>query len=338
MNKTYKDLMDLELPWNKLKKANILVTGGNGLIASSLVEALMLISKEKLLELNLYVLCRNEKKAKKRFGEFWKNKNFHVMIQDVATPLSVKQDFQYIIHAASAAHPDAFNKTPVDVMKANFLGTLNLLEYSRDYPDTRFIFVSSSEVYGENENNVEKFTEDINGTIDYTRFRACYPESKRASETLCMCFKKQYGSDIVIVRPAYIYGKDIIDTNTRADVYFLRQVLQHKDIEMYSEGNQVRSYCYIKDCISGMLYAALLGENGEIYNIGNSDCVVTLKEYAQALADIGGVRLLHKPENEPEGVVFLKTTRCVLDTSKLERLGWHAKYSLEDGMKDMLSK
>lgn len=332
----YMDIMNLELPWEKLKDANILVTGGNGMIASSLIDALMAISKEKCLGLKLYVLCRNKDKAEKRFRAFLDNKDFRLIIQDVAVPLDMQADFRYIIHAASAAHPDAFNKTPVDVMKANFLGTLNLLEYARHYKDTRVIFVSSSEVYGENESNVEIFQENMSGTIDYTRFRSCYPESKRASETLCMSYRKQYDSDVVIVRPAYIYGKDVIDTNTRADVYFLRQVMQHKDIEMYSEGSQIRSYCYINDCISGMLYAALVGKSGEIYNIGNADCVVTLKEYARMLADIGGVKLLYKPENAPEGVVFLKTTRCVLDTAKLEGLGWRARYSLEDGIKDML--
>ena len=107
---------------------------------------------------------------------------------------------------------------------------------------------------------------------------------------------------------------------------------------MYSEGTQVRSYCYIKDCIAGMLYVGLLGKSGEVYNIGNRSCVVTLREYAQALADAGGVSLKYEPKTAPTGIVFLKTTRCILDTDKLEALGWRPQYTLEDGIQDMLNK
>lgn len=331
-----KKMANRNLPWEKLKSANVLVTGGNGLIASTLVEELLDVNKEKQLGMNVYVLCRTKEKAERRFENRLEDHAFHLLIQDVCAPLDFDIDFRYIVHAASSAHPGAFNTSPVDVMKANFLGTLNLLEYAVRYKDTRFIFVSSSEVYGENEAEVELFSEDINGSVDYTKFRSCYPESKRASETLCMSFKKQYGADVIIVRPAYIYGKNILDSNTRADVYFLRQVMDKKDIVMYSKGTQVRSYCYVDDCVAGMLYAALLGTSGEVYNIGDESCVITLWDYAQKLADIGGVKLRYEPETMPAGTVFLKTTRCILDTTKLRTLGWAPLYSLEDGIRDIL--
>ena len=231
----------------------------------------------------------------------------------------------------------SLNNTPVDIMKANFLGTMNLLEYCRNNPGCRFLFVSSSEVYGENFENTPIFTEDMPGTVHFARFRACYPESKRASETLCLSYLKQYGTDVVIVRPAYIYGKDIIDSNTRADVYFLRQILNHKDIVMYSKGEQIRSYCYVKDCVSAMLYILLKGESGEVYNIGDQDNSVTLREYAEKLAEAGGVRVIFDVKAKPSDTVFLKTTRLILDTTKLRDLGWKVMYDLDAGIKDMLS-
>lgn len=338
MSNAHYKLQQLDLPWEKLRQANILITGGNGLIASSLIDELMLVNSELKLDMNLYVMCRNKDRAEKRFSEYVGMDIFHLVIQDVCAPLELEVDLQFIIHAASSAHPGAFNTVPVDVMCANFLGTLNLLNYSLKHPNVRFMFVSSSEVYGENEEGVEIFREDMSGNVDYTKFRSCYPESKRASETLCMSFKKQYGSDVVIVRPAFIYGKDILESNSRADVYFLRQVLKGEDIVMYSEGTQVRSYCYIKDCVAGMLYVCLLGDSGEIYNIGNRNCVVTLREYAQALADESSVSLRYEPKTAPAGMVFLKTTRCILDTGKLERLGWRPQYTLKDGIQDMLNK
>lgn len=332
----YGELLRCSLPWQKLSNSNILITGGNGLIASSFVDALVELNKNLSLNINIYVLCRNEKKARKRFIKYTGLKMFHLLLQDVCDLLNTDIDFHYIIHAASAAHPQAFNETPVDVMKANFIGTLNLLTYSLKSQSSRFIFVSSSEIYGENFEGINMFKEDMIGSIDCTKFRSCYPESKRASETLCMCFRKQYNSDVVILRPAFIYGKDILESNTRADVYFLRQVLKHEDIVMYSQGNQIRSYCYIKDCIAGMFYAILLGESGEVYNIGNCNCVVTLRQYAETLAKLGGVSLKYEPQSAPSGMTFLKTTQCVLNTEKLENLGWKARYNLEDGIRDIL--
>ena len=325
-------------PFEKLKNARILITGANGMIASRLVEVLLEVSKEKELGIDIYAMCRNKENASKRFNVFFGRSDFHLMIQDVSLPLDTDVEFSHIIHAASSAHPGAFNTVPVDIMRANFIGTMNMLEYTRKKTDTRMLFVSSSEVYGENEERVPVFTEDMRGSVNFSRFRACYPESKRASETLCMSYKKQYGSDVVVVRPAFIYGRNILDSNTRADVYFLRQVLNKEDIVMYSKGEQIRSYCYVDDCVSGILYVLLLGESGEAYNIGNEDCIVSLWDYAQALADIGGVQLRYEPEEIPKGKVFLKTTQLVLSTEKLRKLGWEPVYGLEDGIKAILTQ
>jgi len=330
------EFKNANLPLENLKNGNVLITGANGLIASDLVESLIYLNDDMDLNMQVYALCRNEEKGEKRFSDILSNPAFHLIIQDVIEPLHSDIVFDYIFHAASSAHPGAFNTVPVDVMKANFIGTMNLLEYCKDQ-NTRFIFVSSSEVYGENFEGVEFFDETMNGSVNPTVFRSCYPESKRASETLCECYKKQYGSDVIIVRPAFIYGRNILDTNKRADVYFLRQVLNHEDIVMYSEGSQVRSYLYINDCVSAMLFAALKGVSGEVYNIGNDESIITMREYAQTLADLGGVKLIYQPQSKPEGVAFLKTTRCILKSDKLKKLGWKVNYSLEDGIKDILS-
>lgn len=332
-----KILKESDLPLEKLKNANILITGANGLIASNLAEALVLVSRNMGLNLQLYLLCRNEKKALARFEKIDTEQDIHYLIQDVSEPLKSDVCFDIIFHAASSAHPGAFNTVPVDVMKANFIGTLNLLEYCRN-TNTRFVFVSSSEIYGENLQGIDMFSEDTLGNVNCTTFRSCYPESKRASETLCESYRKQYGTDVIIVRPAYIYGKEVISSNVRADAYFMRQALEHQDIVMYSEGKQIRSYCYVNDCVSGMLYAALKGNSGEAYNIGNDRSIITLHDYAKMLADYAGVKLIYEPKSEPMGVTFLKTTRCVLDCTKLKKLGWSIRYELMDGIKEIFSE
>ena len=336
MKKQYYDEMLAALPKETLSGASILITGANGMIASSLVETLVLMNKRMDLSMKLYLLCRNRAKAEDRFREFLGDDSIRLVIQDVSQPLELDIPFRYIVHAASSAYPGAFNTVPVDVMKANFIGTLNMLTYAASFPGTRVLFVSSSEIYGENFDGVPVFTENTMGKVDPAKFRACYPESKRAAETLCMSFQKQYGVDVVVVRPAYIYGRAIIAENTRADAYFLRQVMNKQDVVMYSTGEQVRSYCYVDDCVSGMLYVLLKGESGEVYNIGDPDCIVTLHDYAELLTRVGGVHLLYQPETKPEGQVFLQTTRLVLNVDKLRALGWRPMYTLEEGMHDIL--
>ena len=337
MKQGFYENMIAGLPIEKLKGAKVLITGANGLIASSLAEMIHLISKKEGLGTELYLLCRSEERGKARFADILGD-GAELIVQDASEPLQTDVGFDFIVHAASSAHPGAFNTVPVDVMKANLFGTYNMLEYTREHPGCRFMFVSSSEIYGENFDRVPIFYEDTLGKVNPAQFRACYPESKRASETMCTCYTKQYGTDTVMVRPAYIFGRAVIDSNKRADVYFLRQALNGEDIVMYSTGEQIRAYCYIDDCVSAMLYVLLKGENGEAYNIGNPTGTITLHDYAQKIADEGGVQLIYKPETKPAGTTFLQTTQLILATDKLEGLGWKAQYTIDEGLKDIFAQ
>lgn len=332
------DIKRLPINIEKLRNSRVLLTGANGMIMSSFADAIVGLSDAEGLNLQLWLLCRNRDNAEKRFQSYLDRDDIHFIIQDASEPLEGGYTFDFIVHGASGANPKAFNETPVNVMMANFIGTMNYLEMCRANPSTRFFFISSSEIYGENKIGIETIYEDMHGDIDCTQFRSCYPESNRASETLCASYKHQYGVDVVIARPAFIFGKNIISSNNRADVYFLRQALNKEDIRMYSRGEQIRSYCYINDCVTAMLTILLNGESGESYNIGNESCVVSLHDYAQAIADAGGVQLLYQPETKPDGVTLLQTTRLVLGTGKLEGLGWKAQYTLADGLNDIFSK
>ena len=154
-----KKILNIDLPFENFKNKNILVTGANGLIASCLVDALVYLRENKSISFNIYILCRNKVKAENRFKSFLNKDFFKIIIQDVTEDYNMNIKFDYIIHAASNAHPIAFSKDPVGVINANVLGTLKLLEYARKYGNEKFLFVSSSEVYGEN-SLVEKYLED----------------------------------------------------------------------------------------------------------------------------------------------------------------------------------
>lgn len=333
----YERYWDCGLAWDALLNKTVLVTGAGGLIASHVVECLWQANRDLGLNLTVLAMVRSAERAQARLGAFLTGDGcVRLLVQDVVEPLAYNGPIDFYVHAASSAHPGAFNTVPADVMRANFLGTMNMLDHARDHGG-RVMFVSSSEVYGENEEGKELFCEDDNGSVNFARFRACYPESKRAAETLCQCYAKQYGTDVVVVRPAFIFGREVIDSNVRADAYFMRQALAREDIVMKSAAGQVRSYLYVKDCALAMLYVLLAGERAGTYNIGDASCVVTLREYAQALADEAGVRLVDDfDEPQDAGTVFLKTTRCVLDDTRLRGLGWRPAYTLRQGIAESL--
>ena len=280
-----RSISKLNIPWDKLSGCNILVAGATGLIGECLVETLMLNPRR---DYHVYASGRNEERAKLRFKEFVGNTNFHFIKYDVLKPLNSAIKFDYIIHAASNASPNFFVQKPVEVMKANLNGTINLIEYGILHGLKRFLYISSGEIYGEGDGRV--FTEDYSGYVDCVSDRACYPSSKRAAETLCVAYKSQYGIDVCIARLSHVYGPHFTESDTRVYTQFIRNVLRDEDIAMKSLGEQSRSWCYVVDCISAILYILLKGKNGEAYNVADKKSNVSIKELAEIIAEIGGKR------------------------------------------------
>lgn len=330
-----KEIINVNLPFCEFEKKNILITGGNGLIGSYLVDSFIFLREEKNIDLNLYVLCRNKEKVEKRFKEHLKKEYFNLIIQDVCDDYNLKIKFDYVIHTACNAHPLAYSTNPVGVINSNIIGTQKLLDYCREYGNIRFLFLSSSEVYGEKNIN-EGYTEEDYGVIETMNVRSCYSESKRMAETIGISYLKQYGINFLSVRPGHIYGATITKDNSRADAQFLRNVLNKQDIIMKSDGNQKRSYCYITDCITGILTVLLKGKIGEAYNIGNTLESITIREYAETLAKLGKVELKFELPDYQEKIGYTSKTNSTLDSSKLQSLGWNNKVSLVDGIKRIL--
>ena len=328
-----KTVTDAPIPWNKLDGAKVLITGANGLIASFLVDCLIHRNETRGSNISVFALCRNKEKAEKRFKGCRKNQNFHLVVQNVCEPLNLNINFDYIVHAASNAHPLAFSAEPVETIEANVLGSMNLLEYAKKHDVRRFLFVSSGEIYGQNNSDRHNpLIETDCGHIDPTDPRASYPESKRLSETLCAAYQKEYGVSTVIARPCHIYGPTMSVDNFRADAQFIRKALKKEDIILKSAGTQLRSYCYVADAVRAMLYILLLGESGEAYNIANKNCTVTIRAFAETLAKIAGVRVVFENPDDVEKAGYSKVNNAVLNAAKLERLGWKAQVDLENGL------
>lgn len=319
--------------YGTLSTKNILVTGAAGLIGSTLIDRLVEIAQDYNTNMIIFALGRNINKLEERFAEHISSGVVLRLIEGDVTNNLPEVQADYIVHAASPAHPLAYSQTPVDVMKANLIGTINMLELAKRNR-SRLLFVSSGEIYGTSDVPDSAFQESDYGYIEILNPRSCYPESKRAAETLCAGYHIQYGVDTVIARLCHVYGPSIIDNNSRADAQFLRNALRNEDIVMKSPGTQTRSFCYVKDAVAGILHILVMGASGEAYNVANKNSVATIREYAETLASISGVRIKNEYPSEQEAKGYSQISRAVLDASKLERLGWEPRYDLRQGLSD----
>ena len=333
---TYKDdvltVGILDLPWEKLSNSNILVTGATGLIGSCLVEVLMSRPNK---DYHVYASGRNEERAKARFAEFADDPAFHFFKYDVMKPLEGEIQFDYIIHAASNASPNFFATKPVEVIKSNIEGVSNLMDYGLSHGLKRLLFVSSGEVYGEGDGRV--FTEDYSGYVNPTSPRSCYPSSKRAAETLCVSYGVEYGVETVIARPSHTYGPNFTESDNRVYAQFIRNVLKGEDIVMKSTGAQFRSWCYVVDCASALLYILLKGENGQAYNIADASSNISIKDLAEMIAGIGGKKVVIDLPSDVEKAGFNVVTKSVFSTKKLESLGWNVEGTMKDKMRNTIN-
>ena len=322
-----------ELPWEKISGKNILVTGATGLVGGAVVEVLM---SRPEIDFHVYASGRNKERFEKRFEKYKDSECLHFLQYDVTRPLEGNIDFHFMIDAASGANPKEYATNPVGVMKANIYGVDNLLTYGKKHHLEKFVFVSSGEVYGEGDGRV--FTEEYSGYVDCTSPRSCYPSSKRASETLCVSYAVQYGINVSIARLTHVYGPHFTESDTRVYAQFIRNVLNNEDIVMKSTGEQFRSWSYVVDCASALLYILLKGENGEAYNVADEKSNISIRELAETIAVIGGKKVVIDLPDDAERRGYNVVTKSVFSTDKVVKLGWFPVTHLNEGIMNTISE
>ena len=319
-----KSVINPNLDYTKLNNKTILVTGATGLIGKALVDYILLLSDS----VKVYAAGRSEENFNKRF---LKRENLHYFEYDIEKPIETNLKFDYIIHAASNADPKMFATDPVGTMVSNFTGTHNLLEYAKNNHVERLLFISSGEVYGQWDGKCNSFTEDYAGYVNFTDSRGCYPSGKRAAENLCICYKEQYGVDVVIARLSHTYGPTQLIRDSRAMSEFFRLATENKDIILRSKGEFVRSYTAVFDAVGGIVTILLKGESGQAYNVANKESVVSIAHLAEKIAHTAGRRVVFDIPETQIGVSNI--ARGVLDGTKLENLGWEPRYDIDKGIK-----
>ena len=320
---------------DKLSGSKLLITGATGMIASVIIDILMQynnIINNSSQGIHILAISRNEEKARERFAPYWDNDFFTYLSHDISQPLPESGDIDYILHAASNTHPRAYATDPIGTITANVSGTYELLSYAAEHHCRRFLCFSSVEIYGESRKDVDKFEESYLGYIDCNTVRAGYPESKRLSESLCNAFSAQNGQDFVIGRFSRVYGPTMRIDDSKAIAQFIRKAAAGEDIVLKSEGNQLYSYTYVVDAAVAALYLLLYGKSGEAYNVADENSEITLKELAGILAEAAGSRVVFELPDAVEKAGYSTATKALLDTKKINELGWRAQIPIKEGL------
>ena len=252
-----------------------LVTGGAGFVGSHLCD--------RLLREGLTVVAMDDLSTGSRTNitHLMGRKDFRFVLQDVTNPFEVQAD--WIFHLACPASPVHYQKNPIKTVVTNVVGTLNGLSLA-SRTGARFLLSSTSEVYGDPD--VHPQPETYKGSVNPTGPRACYDEGKRCAETLCFDHYREAGVDIRVARIFNTYGPRMAVEDGRVVSNFIVQALQNKDITVYGDGQQTRSFCYIDDLVEG-LWRLMNGDDIGPINIGNPG-EFTIRELAEQVIGMTG--------------------------------------------------
>ncbi len=316
----------------------ILITGANGLIARNLTLYLLMYNKIKKTNIHVLALIRNRDKAFMNYKEFVDDKNFEFLIQDVCDKLEYDGNVDYIFHAAGNASAEAIRKNPVEIIKANLLGMINVLEFAKTHNTTKVIFPSTREIYGK---IIDKdlIKETDMGVLDTMDERNCYPESKRMAEVMLVSYAKQYNVNFDILRIAHTYGPAMpLENDGRIMSDMIYFAANKKDIVLNSDGTAVRAFCYVTDAVDGILRVMVNGNDNEAYNLSNVKEPIMIRDLAQKLVDLsnGDISLKFKEASMEVLKGYTSYKMVNMDNSKLESLGWNPCISLDEGLKRTL--
>jgi nucleoside-diphosphate-sugar epimerase len=256
-------------------------------------------------------------------------------------------DFQFIIHAASIASPTYYRRDPIATMDANVNGLRFLLDYSRAQADRGrpvegFLFLSSSEIYGDPTPDAIPTPETYRGLVSCTGPRACYDEAKRYGETLCVNFAGQYGVPVRIARPFNNYGPGLKISDRRVLPDFARDILAGRDVVMLSDGSPKRTFCYVSDAVTGYYKVMVKGRNGEAYNVGVEVPEVSMAEVGERMAGLARTlfgytgKVIRGASQDAAYLVDNPNRRCPIISKARTELGYDPVVGLDEGLRRTL--
>ncbi len=337
---------DLASEFGEMSGGRLLVTGGGGFLGYYLVQAVLHWNDSRAAgaKINLTVYDNYVRGVPEWLEALRGRPDLELRRVDMieALPADIGH-FDYIVHAAGIASPIYYRAKPLQCIDANINGLRNLLDYAvveRDAgrPLRGFLFYSSSEIYGDPAASEIPTPETYRGYVSCTGPRACYDESKRFGETLCVTFARQEGIPVRMARPFNNYGPGLKITDGRVIPDFAKDILAGRDIVMLSDGSPKRTFCYAADAVTGYFKVLVRGGRGEPYNIGIDRPEISVAELAnlavRAAGDLFGYRgkVVLGRSQEADYLIDNPNRRCpVIDKARKE-LGFEPKVLIEEGI------
>ena len=303
----------------------VIITGGAGFIGYHLCKRLLTEGNTVIVLDNLSSgSMKNITELNEFANQIGCSKDFYFKKQDVQDKIFLPKVDQ-IYHLACQASPPRYQKDPIDTIKTGVIGVMNVLELAV-LNNAKFLFTSTSEVYGDPEFSPQ--SETYWGNVNPIGIRSCYDESKRMGETLVTEYRKKYHLDAKIVRIFNTYGPNMDIDDGRVVTNFIKCVLEQKPIEIYGDGTQTRSFCYVDDMIDGLVAMMNSSESGPI-NLGQPQAEVSINKLADVLEQMldKSLEKVYKPLplDDP------KQRRPNINLA-VEKLQWTPTVSLETGL------
>ena len=325
----------------------LLIVGGAGFLGYYLVQSVLHFNQTAAAPIRLTVYDNYIRGVPAWLSALKGTANLELVKHDISQPLpSDIPDFQFIVHAGSIASPIYYKKYPIETMDANVNGLRSLLEYAKARKDKPgkvegFLFYSSSEIYGDPTPDMIPTPETYRGNVSCTGPRACYDESKRYGETLCVNFVQQHGIPIKVARPFNNYGPGLKITDTRVLPDFARDVLNGRDIIMKSDGSPKRTFCYVADAVTGYYKVLVKGKPGEAYNVGVETPEISVLELAEKVTALGRELFGYKgkvvKKVDAEYLIDNPERRCPIIVKAREHLGYHPTILVDEGLRRSLT-
>jgi len=302
-----------------MEKQRVCVAGGAGFLGSHLVDYFLSKDYQVVCVDNLITGSLDNLEQHKN------NQDFEFIEHDLSQPIEITGNLDYVLNFASAASPVDYTNHPIKTLKVGSLGTHNTLGLAKA-KGARYLFASTSEIYGDP--LVHPQTEEYWGNVNPIGPRSMYDEAKRFSEALVMAYHRSHGLDTKLVRIFNTYGPRMQIEDGRVVPNFINQALKEKDLTVYGDGSQTRSFCYVEDEVEG-IYRLLKSDRNNPINIGNPQ-EMSILDFAKKIILITGSKsdIIFKdlPVNDPK-------LRCPDISKAKEYLGWEPKISFDEGMK-----
>ena len=312
---------------NSFEGKKFLISGANGFLGKYFIKTL--ISINRFLKKKIKILAIDIKFDN---CEIYKDKNVIKKKLDINNFKRIKFKSDFVLHAAGIPSPKHYYNKPIEAIFTSITGTKKLLEYSK-LNKSKFIFFSSSEIYGNPDKKNIPTKETYNGNVSCIEDRSCYDEGKRVGETLCYFYKIKYNVNVAVFRPFNVFGPGMPKNDYRVFPRFFSSIKRNKPITIFKNGKQTRTFCYVTDAITAMLLVIIKGNNF-VYNIGNNKPEINMSKLYKKIQKCVPKKVSSMNINYPRNYPQVEPLRRCPDINKIQKeLGFRNKVTLEQSIK-----